>query len=198
MQRLLSFSGKTLKTIILSPVVLYGEGDNSFFPYILRLCKQFGCLLEVGDRVSIFPQAYAGNIAYAHVCGAEKLIQNGAELGGEMFYVDEEQASANLYDFLEPVFEKFGYKFTSWKLYWMLGYGGAWILEKFFDIFHLFGVKFPHNLPNAKTMLIVGGLYFTYNTSKARLVLNYKPKYDCYEALMTTCDWFKKNFDTFS
>lgn len=177
--------------------MIYGEGDNTFFPYVLRICKQYGYIQKIGDTKPVFPYVYAGNAAHAHVKAADQLLEKSTDIGGEMFFIGEDVTPMCFYDFIEPVLENFGYKATNWSIYWMLGYAGTYIMEKFFGLFYnLFGLKFPHNLPNTAVVLAVSGYYFTFWTTKSRLVLDYKPKYQYPQTVQITTNWFKKNIDS--
>uniref|UniRef100_A0A915KKH4 3-beta hydroxysteroid dehydrogenase/isomerase domain-containing protein n=1 Tax=Romanomermis culicivorax TaxID=13658 RepID=A0A915KKH4_ROMCU len=174
--------------------------DKTSFSHIFGNKKELRVFKAAreGDGVSVLSMTYAGNAAYMHLLAADKLRENSVEFGSEVFLCSEYTRPINYFQYIKPFVEQAGYKISRFSLSFLTAWFLLFFLEIFFGFFHLFfNVQFPHNLPNSKIARLVGGYYFHFNCTKARLVLDYKPKYQPAKAMEDTVAWWKLNYKSY-
>ncbi|VDP14126.1 unnamed protein product [Soboliphyme baturini] len=184
--------GKEVKVVTVRPTILYGEGDNWLVPYYLQFCTQHGTLSAINKANGPMSITYAGNCAYMHLLAAEHLMQKPDVLDGEVFNCTDETVAVNFYSYIEPFARNAGCKLRNLDLPYSAVFVLYAVVEWFFlFLFYAFGVRYDHLMMNSHAFGMVNYSTLTATSSKARLVLDYKPVYEPQEAMERTIKWWK-------
>lgn len=189
-------TGTFLKTVVIRPTPLYGEGDTVMVPYALRTAKQWKRFQRIGHGDNIMQMTYAGNCAAMLTLAWKKLQEKPEDYGGEVFFCSETEKCENYFEFMKPFVEMTGYKVSSLVIPYEVAYILTWAIEKFFHLLVLFDMYFPHNLPNTNMVRIVGGLNYHFSPKKTDLMMEWKPPYDPEIAKKRTLNWWENNWKT--
>ncbi|XP_042236250.1 3 beta-hydroxysteroid dehydrogenase/Delta 5--_4-isomerase-like isoform X5 [Homarus americanus] len=191
--------GDILQTIVLRPPLLYGEGDPSFVPYILRLASASGNRLpSVGNPAAFLQAAYAGNLGVAHVYALKHLLNGPAGgvqgCGGLPMYVTDDTPPNNLPGLAEPFLHHLHLQpsrnTSYWVLYLLLILSSLWAF-----VWSLLGYNsegIPSSLPllplhrSASTIIVVSRM-------RAELHTGYTPAYTWEEARQRSNSYYTKN-----
>lgn len=103
----LSASGDTIKTCVLRPSVLCGEGDNQLVPSIHACIAKGETPYIIGGGQNLWDVTYVGNVADAHVLAAENLLSI-MTAAGEAFFIQNNEPIA-FRDFSLAVWKHFGH-----------------------------------------------------------------------------------------
>ena len=85
-----------LRTAVLRPSGIIGEGDSQVIPALLKGMDQGMARIQLGDGTSDFDFVYVGNVADACVCCAEAMVREAAltlppppskRVSGEAFFI---------------------------------------------------------------------------------------------------------------
>ncbi|XP_042236248.1 3 beta-hydroxysteroid dehydrogenase/Delta 5--_4-isomerase-like isoform X3 [Homarus americanus] len=192
-------TGDILQTIVLRPPLLYGEGDPSFVPYILRLASASGNRLpSVGNPAAFLQAAYAGNLGVAHVYALKHLLNGPAGgvqgCGGLPMYVTDDTPPNNLPGLAEPFLHHLHLQpsrnTSYWVLYLLLILSSLWAF-----VWSLLGYNsegIPSSLPllplhrSASTIIVVSRM-------RAELHTGYTPAYTWEEARQRSNSYYTKN-----
>lgn len=104
---MLSASGDGIKTCVLRPSVICGEGDNQLLPSIHACIAKRETPYIIGDGCNLWDVTYVGNIADAHVLAAENLLSSKTA-AGEAFFIQNNEPIA-FRDFSLAVWNHFGH-----------------------------------------------------------------------------------------
>jgi len=63
-----------LLTVALRPAGIFGPGDRQAIPGFAKVLKEGRAHFQIGDNTNLFDWTYVGNVAYAHVLAADKLV----------------------------------------------------------------------------------------------------------------------------
>ncbi|ETW81745.1 hypothetical protein HETIRDRAFT_475223 [Heterobasidion irregulare TC 32-1] len=71
----LAANGKDgLLTVALRPAGIFGPGDRQAVPGFAAVLAEGKAHFQIGDNKNLFDWTYVGNVAYAHILAAEKLV----------------------------------------------------------------------------------------------------------------------------
>ena len=177
-----------MSTIALRPNVMYGELDPYYITNGLKSARQNkGLLVRVGDGSALFQQAYAGNVAWAHVVAAAALKQDSTA-GGQAYFITDDTPLMNTFDFTNIFLQIRGYTLSTYTIPYPLVYAVMYCLELL-----LWLVKpikqFNFATPLCSIIYINKTIYF----SGARLQskLGYKPIYDFKQSIKLCSKYYK-------
>ncbi|XP_005094948.2 uncharacterized protein LOC101847324 [Aplysia californica] len=171
--------GGKLQVISLRANVMYGELDPFYVTSGLKNAKKRkGVLSQVGDGTAMFQQAYAGNTAWAFVCG-DLAMREDPMLTGEIFYVPDNTPVQNSFNFMRPYLEARGYRLSDGYLSYPLVHGAVVATEMLVKALSPL-VRFSLPTQSYSLEYINTDLYFSGN--KARSMLRYEPLYSPSEA----------------
>lgn len=103
----LSSSGDQIKTCVLRPSVICGEGDKQLLPSIHACIAKRETPYIIGDGHNLWDLTYVGNVADAHVLAAENLLST-MTAAGEVFFIQNNEPLA-FRDFSLAVWKYFGH-----------------------------------------------------------------------------------------
>lgn len=89
-QIVLSASASGLRTCILRPSVICGEGDSQLLPSIHACIAKGETPYIIGDGYNLWDVTYVGNVADAHVLAAENLLST-MTAAGEAFFIQNNE-----------------------------------------------------------------------------------------------------------
>ncbi|ELU09823.1 hypothetical protein CAPTEDRAFT_109619 [Capitella teleta] len=181
---------KQLSTVALRPNVMYGELDPYYVTNGLKSASnQGGTLPRVGNGRALFQQAYAGNVAWAHVLALHQLGQPGGELAsGHAFFIPDDTPLMNSFAFMEPFLKARGFSLSTVSIPYPLMYAVFYVTELFLKIVKpIHKISLDANL--ASLIYINMDVYF--KRSKAEQLLGYKPIYSYDESLKKSMEYYK-------
>jgi sterol-4alpha-carboxylate 3-dehydrogenase (decarboxylating) len=89
-----------LLTVVLRGSTLFGEGDNTTIPQMVGNARSGRSKMQVGDGKNLFDFTYIGNAAYAHILAAKALVATSVEsapppndkrIDGEAFVITNDE-----------------------------------------------------------------------------------------------------------
>lgn len=85
----LNNSSDTFRTAAIRPAGIFGPGDRQLIPGLRDVGRQNKHKFALGDNLNLFDVTYVGNVAYAHVLAAQKLLdpKTVESVNGEAFLV---------------------------------------------------------------------------------------------------------------
>lgn len=96
-----------LRTAVVRPACIWGEGDPNHVGSLLKLSRFFP-LIRVGRGPGGNASwAYVGNVAHAHLVVARDLVAGEGKAAGEVFFATD-PTPGNMFDFFEPVMRAAG------------------------------------------------------------------------------------------
>lgn len=90
-----------LKTIVLRPCAIWGEGDPYHVGSFLKLVR-LGPVCRMGRERAPYQFVYVGNMAHALVLAARALLEGRAEAAGQIYFI-KDFPPRNIFDQMEPV-----------------------------------------------------------------------------------------------
>ena len=103
----LSACGRDVKTCVLRPSVLCGEGDNQLMPSIHACIAKRETPYIIGDGLNLWDLTYVANVADAHVLAAENLLST-MTAAGEVFFIQNNEPIP-FRDFSLTIWRHFGH-----------------------------------------------------------------------------------------
>jgi cholest-5-ene-3beta,7alpha-diol 3beta-dehydrogenase len=181
-------NGKKLKTCILRPADIYGEGDPYHIGSLINMARD-GFYVRLGNGKSVCQHVYVRNMAHAHLQVAKAFINKIRNVEGETYFITDGPAH-NFFKFYEQVIAGVGYRIwpkNFWLPFWLAYTIGsiveftAWLInpiKKFHPKFSRFAVIYTCS-------------NFTFNAEKAKRAFGYQPKYSVEEALHRTRKFYE-------
>ncbi len=175
------FQEEGLYTVVLRPRGLFGIGDTSLIPRILKANQKIGIpLFNKGKN-------YVDITCVENVAYAAMLCVQAENINGQVFNISNGEPM-QFKEILELFMKSIEGKARYLKLPFNLVYGIASFLETIYRIFHINGEP-------ALTRYTVCTLAFsqTLNISKAKKLLGYEPKITIAEGITNYGKWWKEN-----
>lgn len=182
-----------VRTATIRPTAMYGEGDKQMIGEPLRVLKNGQQNIWLGYNKTDLDVVYVGHVAEAHILAAKGLISgisdsNAPKVEGEAFNITDDQPH-NPWDFFSMIWAAAGDKTPRSKV-WMLP---PWlvlflaIFAEFWTWFFSGGRKRPTDLVKERVEFV---LYTrTYDITKARERLGFKPWVNQKDAIQRAVDW---------
>ena len=180
-----------LVTCALRPPVMYGEGDPFNVTKSLEMAT-FGYIVPVKDARNLFQNAYAGNVAWAHLCAMRVAMKDSAIVGGQAYFITDDTPPEPYFDFLKPFAERLGYKYSSIGVPSQLLFGAAYALE---FMAWLISPVFRMKLILRTSALRGATSTHTYNRDKAEVQLGYRPIYSHEDAIERSVSYYRKKLN---
>ncbi|CAG7831839.1 unnamed protein product [Allacma fusca] len=203
--KILLRNGKTLKSVIIRPICLYGELDPHFLPKVFLAAKKLsGYFPQLKMRRELGIQSsYAGNVAWTHALAIWRLNEeleeedaqkrgNFEKIEGQAFNIADDSPFM-LYEFLQHFLAIKGYSLLKIPVplglvltgYKILGFcvqrcPDSW--KKFLDKNPLFSPYPSFKRPHSP---------LKFNRQKAMDKLHYKPIYDFNKAFELCTDYYR-------
>ncbi|KAL2066028.1 hypothetical protein VTL71DRAFT_2099 [Oculimacula yallundae] len=175
---------KGLKTVALRCCGMIGERDRQVVSRITEVIRKGQQNIQIGDNANLVDWIYVGNAAYAHVLAAEKLLQQPDTIGGQAFYITNDEPIP-FWDFNRLLMRELGDRDSRpvKKIPYRLALALAFLAELWCKLtgtttqFMIYTVKFA-------------ALTQWYNIDKAKKLLGYKPKVSLVEGVKRTAQWW--------
>ncbi|EIE81035.1 hypothetical protein G6F46_002935 [Rhizopus delemar] len=186
---------KGLLTCTIRPSAIFGPGDRQLIPGMLEVCQRGQHRFQIGNNQSLMDFTYVGNVAYAHVLAAEKLMIPNSGAAGQAFNLTN-GTPVPFWDFASRVWATYGcYLPNSKKIVLSKGASSviAAISESIFNIKLLFWDKsqLKEGLSRARIKQAMSSRYF--NINKARTILGYEPQVGLDEGIKISIAWYKEH-----
>ncbi len=177
-----------LKTCVLRPSDIYGEGDPYHIDSLIDMAKN-GFYIRLGNGKSKCQHVYVGNIAYAHVLIAQAMMQEDCRVCGEIYFITDSPA-INFFSFFDQIVEGAGYRIwpkNLWLPRWF-----AFILGSLSEFFALLirPIK-VYNPKFSRFAMVYTCTDFTFSAGKAAKDFGYHSKYNKNEAFERTISYYK-------
>ncbi len=167
-----------LKACSLRPHLIWGPGDNHLIPRFLSRGRA-GSIAIVGDGKNMVDTVYIEDAAQAHMQAAEKLL-NENSISGEAFFISQDQP-INLFDWINRFLEQAGIPRIRKRVPANIAYAIGSSMEIIYKLF-----KIESEPRMTRFLALELSTEHTFNLSKARQLLGYKPKYSMEEAFDKT------------
>lgn len=178
-----------LKTCVIRPCGMFGEGDPYHVSSFLKLAQKGRLTFRIGNGTARFQHVYVGNVAHAHVLAGGSLLEpRGAAAGNVYFATDF--AAKNFFDYMEPILHGIGYPMPPKRrsipmpVMYALGSlyeGASWLCRPFFRLAPMV----------SRTSVIMVCKDMTFSGDKACRDLGYRPLYSEEEAIARTVSYFR-------
>jgi nucleoside-diphosphate-sugar epimerase len=99
-QEVLAAHGPLLRTIVLRPCAIWGEGDPYHIGNFLKLARG-GPVPRMGRDRAPYQFVYVGNIAHALALAARALLDGRDGVAGQLYFI-KDFAPKNIFDHMEP------------------------------------------------------------------------------------------------
>jgi nucleoside-diphosphate-sugar epimerase len=168
---------------------MYGELDPYYVTSGLRSAhQQGGTLPRVGNGRALFQQAYAGNVAWAHVLAAHRLSpEGGAHAAGHAYFITDDTPLMNTFTFMEPFLKSRNVNLSARSIPYSIMYALFYVTEGFLRLIEpLYKVNLEANL--ASLIYINMDVYF--KRDRARKMLGYEPLYSFDESMQQSMKYY--------
>ncbi|KAI8364722.1 3-beta hydroxysteroid dehydrogenase/isomerase family-domain-containing protein [Radiomyces spectabilis] len=183
----------TLRTCTIRPSAIFGPGDRQLIPGMIEVCQRGQHRFQIGDNTSLMDFTYVGNVAYAHVLAAEKLVDTESPVAGQAFNLTN-GTPVPFWDFASKVWAEYGCHMPNSKKI-VLSYNASMIIaligETIFSIKELFWDRsqLKEGLTRARIKQAMSSRYF--NISKAKQLLGYEPQVGLEEGIKLSIEYYK-------
>lgn len=190
-QRVVRANGPELRTCVLRPCGMFGEGDPYHVANVLRVVKAGNLPFRIGDGRGAFQHVYVGNVAHAHALALRALLEPEPRVAGEIYFVTDDSPAVNFFDFMEPILNPLGYALPPKSR--SIPYPVMWALGALLE-----GVAFAcRPLVRLTPTLTRSSVRFvchdhTFDGAKAGRDFGYAPIYPHPLAIERTVEWFRK------
>jgi nucleoside-diphosphate-sugar epimerase len=181
-------NSKALKTCILRPSDIYGEGDPYHIDSLIDMAKK-GFYVRLGNGQSKCQHVYVRNMANAHVLAAKALMNEHSIVAGQAYFITDGPGK-NFFKFFDQVVMGAGYSIwpkNLWLPRWFAYIIGS--LTEFFA-FLISPIK-KINPKFSRFAVIYTCSDFTFTADKAKRDFNYIPKYSESESMARTVAYYK-------
>ena len=182
-------NGDSLKTCIIRPSDIYGEGDPYHIGSLIEMARG-GFYVRLGNGQSLCQHVYVGNVAHAHVGAAAALLNGRAGVDGQAFFITDGPGT-NFFSFFDRFVEGAGYRIWP-KNIWLprrLAYSMGCISEAIAFLWRPVKKYSPKMSRFAVTYTCTD---YTFDSDKARKAFGFIPKYNKEEAFDRTVAYFSK------
>jgi nucleoside-diphosphate-sugar epimerase len=187
-QAVLAAHGGPLRTIVLRPCAIWGEGDPYHIGNFLKLARG-GPVPRMGRGRAPYQFVYVGNIAHALVLAARALLEGRAGVAGQLYFI-KDFPPRNIFDHMEPFVRAGGGRMLPPALTLpqgpmrALAWGVETAARALRPIWATTPLLTPFSVDSACSK-------FTVATDKAERLLGFRPIYGEPEAMARTLDYVR-------
>ena len=194
----INHEGRGLLTATLRLPFVYGERDNQKIPGMLKTAEEGQTKIQLGDNKNLVEPTYIGNVATAHLLAAKKLLEsvNGPlnpRVDGEAFHITDGDPQP-FWTFARMIWRMAEDETTLDQVTIVPGWLALLVargIEWLFFLGTLGTIRPPLNI---SLLYIQYTIYnSTYDISKARTRLGYKPVVDLEGHLKRSVGWELEN-----
>ena len=187
-QAIVHANSSTLKTCVLRPSDVYGEGDPYHIDSLMAMVKN-GFYVRLGNGKSKCQHVYVGNMAHAHILAARHLLNNNTSLEGEIYFITDGPGH-NFFSFFDQIIEKSGH--TIWPRNLWLPRWIAYSIGSLSEAIAFILRPIKHYNPKFSRFAVVYTCTdFTFSSAKASKDFDFSPKYSQQEAIERTVKHYR-------
>ncbi|MEI6898750.1 MAG: NAD-dependent epimerase/dehydratase family protein [Bacteroidota bacterium] len=184
----LASNSKELKTCVLRPSDIYGEGDPFHIGSLIAMAKG-GFYVRLGDGKSKSQHVYVRNMAHAHLLAANALLTGNHSVEGQAYLITDGPGS-NFFKFFDRFVEGAGYRI--WPKNLWIPRSLAMIIGAISEaIAFLWRPIKPYTPKMSRFAVIYTCSDFTFSSKKALHDFGYFPKYSEEDAFEKTISFYK-------
>ena len=185
----LAENGDQIKTMVLRPSDVWGEGDPFHIPPLINMARN-GFYVHIGDATARNQHVYVRNMAWAHVLAVQALIERNERVEGQAYFITD-GAGANFFTFFDEIVELSGYKI--WPRSFWLPKGLMYFLGSMAEYAAMLIRPFKYFVPKLSRFAVMyTTTSFTFTADKAKRDFGYYPKYSHEEAMENTARFFRR------
>ncbi len=182
-------NGPDLKTCILRPSDIYGEGDPFHIGSLIEMAKG-GFYVRLGNGSTKSQHVYVGNMAHAHILAARALLEGNKAVAGNIYFITDGPPS-NFFTFFDRIVEGSGYRI--WPSKFNIPRNIAYVMGTISEGIAFLARPFRKYTPKFSRFAVIYTCSdFTFSTDKANKDFGFIPKYNADEAFGRTCEHFRK------
>ena len=178
----------SLKTCVLRPSDVYGEGDPFHIDSLINMAKT-GFYVRLGNGRSKCQHVYVGNMAYAHILAAQNILARNTSITGKVYFITDGPGH-NFFSFFDQIVVGSGYKIwpkNLWLPRW-LAYSIGSISE---FIAFLYRPIRHYNPKFSRFAVVYTCTDFTFSSDRAKKDFGFVPKYNVEESIERTVKYYK-------
>ncbi|XP_077983163.1 3 beta-hydroxysteroid dehydrogenase type 7-like [Glandiceps talaboti] len=186
-------NGEVLKTVVIRPVAMYGEGDSHAVKTTIQVTQnQGGVFYKIGSGAVQYQMAYIGNVAWLHIKALQKLNELGSltlnNIAGRVFFATDDTPLQPFSDFMKPFIVARGYRVSKLRIpYWLI-YCIYWIMGMFCLL--LKPMKRINMNTTTDVLYCTFGAGHSFNSRLAKQLLDYKPIFTPQEAIERSLKYY--------
>lgn len=173
---------------------MFGENDKTVAPTALRAAKRCcGYYIPITKSSVTIQCLYVGNSAWAHVCAAQRLLDEHTRVsvGGSFYYIGDHSPVCNMTHFVAQFLTPMGYRVAPIRVPYFLMLLLAYFIEFLVLVFALVRIEL-------KLMLNRGAVHYmklshSFSWEKARRDLQYEPLFSHDTALVKSVEYYRQN-----
>ncbi len=187
-QAVLAANGPELRTMVLRPCAIWGEGDPYHIGNFLKLARG-GPVPRMGRGRAPYQFVYVGNIAHALVLAARALLEGRDGVAGQVFFI-KDFPPKNIFDHMEPFVRAAGGRMLPPALALPQApmRALAWVVETAARALRPVWPTTPLLTPFSVDSACVE---YTVTTDRAERLLGYRPVYDEDEAMRRSLEYVR-------
>lgn len=181
-------NGESLKTCVLRPSDIYGEGDPYHVGSLINMAKG-GFYVRLGNGRSRCQHVYVGNMAHAHVLASAALLKGNRKVEGQAYFLTDGPPT-NFFTFFDAIVRGAGYRIwprNVWLPRWF-AYSLGCISESIAFLVRPLKRYYPKM---SRFAVVYTCTDYTFSSEKAGRDLGFKPKYDKKDAFERTVKFFR-------
>ena len=188
-QAVLRAHSSSLKTCVLRPSDIYGEGDPYHMDALIDMAKS-GFYVRLGNGKSKCQHVYVGNMAFAHVLAANALWTENKKVERQIYFITDAKG-VNFFTFFDRIVAGAGYKIFPANLW--LPYALAYSIGSISEFIAVLWRPVKHYNPKfSRFAVIYTCMDFTFSSKKALKDFEFLPKYSHEESIKNTIDYYAK------
>lgn len=178
-----------LKTCVLRPSDVYGEGDPYHLDSLIAMAKK-GFYVRLGNGKSKCQQVYVGNMAHAHLQVAKSLLDGNDRVEGSIYFITDGPGQ-NFFKFFDQVVIGAGYRI--WPKNFWLPRAVAYFIGSLSELIALILRPLKHYNPKFSRFAVTYTCTdFTFSSEKAMTEFGYTPRYSQEEAMERTVAYYRE------
>ncbi|MFC2129491.1 NAD-dependent epimerase/dehydratase family protein [Bacteroidota bacterium] len=182
-------SNESLKTCVLRPSDIFGEGDPYHIGSLIDMAKK-GFYVRLGNGQSKCQHVYAGNVAYALILAGHGLMNGNHSIEGKAYFITDGPGT-NFFKFFDRIVASAGYKIWPRNLWIPRGFG--YFLGTISELIAKMLRPIIRYSPKMSRFAVTYTCTtYTFNSRQAENDFGFIPKYNAEEAFDRTVSYYRK------
>jgi len=176
-----------LLTCSIRPSAIFGPRDVQAWPEILNAARGGKSKYQIGNGRNLTDYTYVENVALAHVLASDKL-RTATVVAGKAYFITNDEPIP-FWDMPIFVYKSFGYPAPRIRVPFLLAYYLSLVVDLFVWLLSPFIALKP---TFTSFRISIAGCHRTYNISRAKNDLGYRPRVSLLEGMRRSLDYFKQ------